>query len=64
MGTAQPLDFFMITRLGSASRFGLQLTVADQLLFPFDSGFQSLFAIRDPSRRGFEGDLIGLMLKL
>ena len=35
-----------------------------RLLFPFDRGFQGLFAIGDPRRRGLEGDLVGLMLKL
>ena len=63
MGAPQPLDFFEIACLCGAGRFGLQHAVPDQVLLPFDSGFQGLFAIRDPGRRSFEGYLVGLMLK-
>ena len=63
MGATQPIDFFEIATLDGARRFGLQLAVANQLFFPFAGGFERLFAIRDPGRRGFEGELIGLMLK-
>ena len=63
ISATQPLEFFEIASLGGAGRFGLQHAVPDQVLFPFDRGFQNLFAVRDHGRRGFEGDLVGLMLK-
>lgn len=63
MDATQPFDFFEIASLDGVCRFDLQLAVPNQLFFPFAGGFERLFAIRDPSHRGFEGDLIGLMLQ-
>ena len=63
MGVPQPLDFFEIATLDGARRFGLQLAMTNQFFFPFASGFERLFAIRDFRRRGFEGEVIGLTLQ-